>query len=236
MMSWTRPIDPRVKLAYFFLGTAIIFLAQTLFMLVALEILLIFLILDHRIFRSWLRLLRNTGFFLLIIWGINYYIITSGNLLDSTSAIMRILCFFTLFFLFSSSVDPDVLAQALISLKVPYSFAWQLATAYRFIPVFEAESRRIVEAQLSRGVPLDRGLFSRLKSSIALIVPLLSGTLIKSEQLAEALAARAWDPYEPRTNLFPLRFAARDYVAVFIFSGILIITLLGLLSSVRLIS
>ncbi|MFQ5979764.1 MAG: energy-coupling factor transporter transmembrane component T family protein [Candidatus Heimdallarchaeota archaeon] len=235
-MSWTRPFDPRVKLAYLLLGTTLIFLAQTLVALLVIEGLLICLILDHRIFRNWLRLLRTTGLFLVIIWAINYYLVTSGNLIASSHAIIRILCFFTLFFLFSSSVEPDVLAQALISLKVPYSFSWQLATAYRFVPLFETQSRRIVEAQLSRGAPIDRGIIPRLKGSIALVVPLLTGTLIKSEQLAEGLAARAWNPRAPRTNLFPLHFSARDYFAVLFLGLILIIALFALVSLPKLIS
>lgn len=222
-MSWTRSIDPRVKLAYLLLGTVLILLARSLIALVVIESLLILLILDHRIFKSWLRLLRTTGLFLVTIWGINYYLVTSGNLLASSNAVIRIFCFFTLFFLFSSSVEPDMLAQALVSLKVPYSFSWQLATAYRFIPLFEVESRRIVEAQLSRGAPLDRRLIPRLRSSIALIIPFLTGTLIKSDQLAEALATRAWNPHAPRTNLFPLQFSACDYIALLILGSLIAI-------------
>ena len=213
-MSWTKPIDPRVKIASLFSGTIVILLAQSLTMLVVIELLLILLILDHRAFGSWLRLLRVAGLFLLIIWGINYYLVTAGDLLSATNAVVRVLCFFTIFFLFSSSVEPDVLGQALTTLKMPYSLSWQLATAYRFIPLFEDESRRIVNAQLSRGVPLDRGLISRFKGIIALVIPFLTGTLIKSEQLAEALVARAWDPHAPRTCLYPLRMVARDYVAL----------------------
>ena len=71
-----------------------------------------------------------------------------------------------------------------------------------------------MNAQLSRGVPLDRGLISRFKGIIALVIPFLTGTLIKSEQLAEALVARAWDPHAPRTCLYPLRMVTRDYVAL----------------------
>ncbi|MHA2494378.1 MAG: energy-coupling factor transporter transmembrane component T [Candidatus Hodarchaeales archaeon] len=228
-MSWTRSIDPRVKLAYLFLGTALILLAPSLMALVVIESLLVLLILDHRIFKNWLRLLRTTGLLLVTIWGINYYLVTSGDLLASSNAVIRIFSFFTLFFLFSSSVEPDMLAQALVSLKVPYSFSWQLATAYRFIPVFEAESRRIVEAQLSRGAPLDHRLIPRLRSSIALVIPFLTGTLTKSDQLAEALVTRAWNPHAPRTNLFPLQFSACDYIAVLILSALVVVIFVSVL-------
>ena len=101
-MSWTKPIDPRVKIAYLFSGTIVILLAQSLTMLVVIELLLILLILDHRAFGSWLRLLRVAGLFLLIIWGINYYLVTAGDLLSATNAVVRVLCFFTKLFLFSS--------------------------------------------------------------------------------------------------------------------------------------
>ncbi len=210
-LSGTQDVDPRVKILFLIVVMILIFLSRSLDQLFLLEFLILLVIFDHGLLKKWLKFTVSVIFFLIIIIGINYLIVSPGNVSAAIEAGFRILCFFSLMFWFSSSVQPDHLAQALTSLKLPYSLSWQLATAYRFIPLFETETKRVVEAQLSRGIPLDKGIFPRIKGSINLVIPLLANTLIKSDQLAEALVTRSWDPRKKRTNLYPLKMHSYDY-------------------------
>ena len=93
------------------------------------------------------------------------------------------------------------------------------------------ESKRILNAQASRGVDFNNGgPIQKLKSLISLVVPLFSIAFKKAEDLANAMEARSYNPRYARTRYrtFPLNLA--DY-ALF---GILCI-LVGFLISLAVI-
>jgi energy-coupling factor transporter transmembrane protein EcfT len=46
------------------------------------------------------------------------------------------------------------------------------------------------------------------------LVPLLRNTLLRAEALAEAMAARCYDPELPRSRLYQPRFTWRDGMAL----------------------
>lgn len=58
--------------------------------------------------------------------------------------------------LFFCSVDPEDLTLMQVKLGIPYRYAMLLAVALRFLPVLDNEMKSIYQAQLARGVPLDK--------------------------------------------------------------------------------
>jgi energy-coupling factor transport system permease protein len=116
-----------------------------------------------------------------------------------------------LFNWFLKQVEPDDLAKALWAFHFPYRIAWQISLAYRFLPMFQEESQRIYQIQISRGIPLDRGLLLRLRYLSSISVPLLVMTQDKANLFAEALFARNWNSKTPKSILNPLKMHLRDW-------------------------
>jgi energy-coupling factor transport system permease protein len=116
-----------------------------------------------------------------------------------------------LFNWFLKHVGPDDLARALWAFHIPYSVAWQVSLAYRFLPMFQEESQRIYHIQVSRGIPLDGNFFQKMRYIPSLSIPLLVMTQDKAELFAEALYARNWNIRTSKTVLYPLEMHLRDW-------------------------
>ena len=82
--------------------------------------------------------------------------------------------------------------------------------------------------QASRGVDFNHGgLFKRFGAVIALIIPLFVSALERSEELANAMIVRGYDPKAKRTKYRLLRFSWRDIIAFLVvgtaFAGIIVL-------------
>ena len=109
-----------------------------------------------------------------------------------------------------------------------HEIAMTLSIALRFIPTLLDETERIMKAQASRGVDFNHGgLFKRFGAVIALIIPLFVSALERSEELANAMIVRGYDPRAKRTRYRLLRFSWRDLIAFLLvgaaFAGIIVL-------------
>ena len=112
-----------------------------------------------------------------------------------------------------------------------HEIAMTLSIALRFIPTLLDETERIMKAQASRGVDFNHGgIFKRFGAIIALIIPLFVSALERSEELANAMIVRGYDPKAKRTRYRLLRFSWRDLIAFLvigaIFAGIIVLFVL----------
>lgn len=102
-----------------------------------------------------------------------------------------------------------------------HEIAMTISIALRFIPTLLDETGRIMRAQESRGVDFKGGkLAEKLRAIIALIVPLFVSALQRSDELANAMIARGYDPRAKRTRYRLMKFMWRD---LFIFAFTLIL-------------
>ena len=102
-----------------------------------------------------------------------------------------------------------------------HEIAMTLSIALRFIPTLLDETERIMKAQASRGVDFNHGgLFKRFGAVIALIIPLFVSALERSEELANAMIVRGYDPRAKRTRYRLLRFTWRDAIAFVLIAGL----------------
>ena len=107
-----------------------------------------------------------------------------------------------------------------------HEIAMTLSIALRFIPTLLDETNRIMRAQESRGADFKHGsLFKRFGAIISLIIPLFVSAIDRSEQLANAMEARGYDPRAKRTRYKKLKANWRDIVGLIlgfaIFGGII---------------
>ena len=148
--------------------------------------------------------------------------------------ILRLMILISLAMILTSSTRPMDMTYAfewyMYPLKIirfpVHEIAMTLSIALRFIPTLLDETNRIMRAQESRGADFKHGsLFKRFGAIISLIIPLFVSAIDRSEQLANAMEARGYDPRAKRTRYKKLKANWRDIVALIlglaIFGGII---------------
>ncbi len=103
-----------------------------------------------------------------------------------------------------------------------HEIAMTLSIALRFIPTLLDETGRIMRAQESRGVDFKGGrVKEKIRAIVALIVPLFVSALQRSDELANAMIARGYDPQAKRTRYRLLYFSWRDVIVLCLSLGFL---------------
>ena len=99
-------------------------------------------------------------------------------------------------------------------IKVPVSvLSMTISLTLRFIPTLYEETRKIMNAQASRGVDFQEGkLKDKVTQIISLLVPMFVISYKKAEDLAYAMEARGYIPGKERTKLEVLKYKASDYI------------------------
>lgn len=163
------------------------------------------------------------------LWGIKIYY---AALLQTFYIVFRLVLMIALTLVITSSTRPLDLTYAiewyLSPLKVirfpSHEVAMTMSIALRFIPTLLEETYRIMKAQASRGVDFINGkLKEKLRAMVSLIVPLFISAFQRSEELANAMEARGYDPSAKRTRYRELTWHRRD-----IFAFLFILLYLGL--------
>lgn len=147
--------------------------------------------------------------------------------------LLRLMLLISLAMILTSSTRPMDMTYAfewyMYPLKVihfpVHEIAMTLSIALRFIPTLLDETNRIMKAQESRGADFKHGsIFKRFGAIISLIIPLFVSAIERSEQLANAMEARGYDPKAKRTRYKVLKGGIRDAIALIlgllIFGGI----------------
>ena len=113
-------------------------------------------------------------------------------------------------------------------LHIPiHELAMMMSIALRFIPILAEESNKIMKAQTARGADFETGgLIQRAKAMLPILVPLFVSAFRRAGELATAMDARCYCGDENRTQMKPLRYHSRDYMAVLV----LFIYMLGILA------
>ena len=128
---------------------------------------------------------------------------------------LRLLAIISAFAVLTLTVHPDDLLVAMIKMKLPYKSVLVTSLSTRFIPALVEDAQCLSDVQRSRGLELDRGsLVQKIRSRMAIVIPLLSNSLDRTVQLSEAMESRAFGSGGKRTFYKPIRFAGRDALAL----------------------
>ena len=209
-------------------------------------ILLIIIIVSRVSFLSLFKSLGGMWMFIIILMAIyifipnnNYYLPVAFNVgslevqwdafCQTGYIILRLILMISLTMVLTSTTKPMDMTYAfewyMTPLKVvrfpAHEIAMTLSIALRFIPTLLDETERIMKAQASRGVDFNRGgLFKRFGAVIALIIPLFVSALERSEELANAMIVRGYDPRAKRSRYRKLTFSWRDIIAFLFIGGV----------------
>lgn len=210
-------------------------------------LLILLLALSHSSFLSLLKSLSGLWFMLLFLLIIYVFIPTQtqkypdwiafkiGNfpiyyesLLEAAKIMLRLMEMIALTMIFTSTSKPLEMTDAFEWYLMPLHFlgfpaheiAMIISIALRFIPTILEDSKRIMKAQASRGVDFEHGsLITKIKSMVSLIVPLFVSSFMRSEDLANAMECRGYDPKAKRSKYRIMHFSMRDLLAFLLISA-----------------
>ena len=192
-----------------------------------LYILLLFLatlpmVIIAKVWKEWASFMRFTSYLCLAVVVINALVSHQGNhvicqapfslpiigipritleaICCGAGNAMRLLAIISAFFLVTFTIHPDELMLALMKMKLPYKSVLVTSLSTRFVPTLFEDVERITDVQRSRGLELDKGrMLQRIKGRMTVIIPLISNSLDRTVQVAEAMESRAFGVGKGRT-------------------------------------
>lgn len=197
----------------------------------------------HQLFAS-LKSLWLMVIFLLIIYivtprtsvslgtafNIGTYPIYWDSFAEAGKILIRLMLMIELSLILTATTKPLDLTYALEWYLTPLKWigfpshvvAMTITLALRFIPTILEDVDRIMKAQASRGVDFEHGkIGAKFRAIISLIVPLFVSSFIRSDELANAMECRGYDPKAKRTRYRKLHFTWWDLLFVILSSGFL---------------
>ncbi len=124
--------------------------------------------------------------------------------------------------LFTSDLDRMIVA--LVHARVPYAVTFIFASTLRFFPLLFTELQQIIEAQRLRGLAVEElNPIQRIQVYGRIAIPLILGSLVRSQQLEIILQSRGFTGSPNRTYLHESRLRPADYAV-----GIITLLLFGL--------
>lgn len=172
-------------------------------------------------------LMPNTG---PIAFSIGNWHIYWNGIFQTLYIIVRLILMIALTMVLTTSTRPLDLTFAIEWYLSPLSIvrfptheiAMTISLALRFIPTLLDETQRIMKAQASRGVDFVGGKFTeKVRAIVSLIVPLFVSAFQRSEELANAMEARGYNPGAKRSRFRVVKWKWTDTLTV-IFMGLLL--------------
>ncbi|PLS33046.1 hypothetical protein CYV26_13355 [Carnobacterium maltaromaticum] len=152
-----------------------------------------------------------------ILWeGIGRYTITSEQLFYEFNLILKYICTIPLALVFLLTTNPSEFASSLNRIGVSYKISYSVALALRYIPDIQEDFFNISQAQQARGYEMSKKgkLFSRLKGTARIVLPLIFSSLERIEVISTAMELRRFGKSKKRTWYAEKPYHTSDYFAV----------------------
>ena len=208
--SFLHNLDPRAKLFFSIIYTVSALLYTEIIPLFFIFMSIIPLIILGKLFKQWIKSIRGISFLILFITILNTLFI---SLSFAIAMILRISIMISAFSIFFLTVDPNDLALSLISMKLPYEFAFSFSLAFRFVPTIAIEAQNILDAQQSRGYEMQKkGLINQIKNLFPLLIPLIICSIKRAFNVAEALESRGFGSRKERSYYYTIKYSLKDWI------------------------
>ena len=233
-------LDPRTKIIAMILLLVCVFLPIGYIGFAALLILIFTLLKVSKIkISSIFNSLKPMWFMMVFILIINMFLIQDGEELftlfgrpfyvkaftQTLLVIIRLMLMISVTTVLTATTKPleltyglEYFMSPLKVIKFPtHEIAMTISIALRFIPTILEETQKIMKAQASRGVDLQEGkLKEKIGAIISLIIPLFISAFQRSEELANAMEARGYNPSAKRTRYRQLKFKGIDLTSIIV--------------------
>jgi energy-coupling factor transport system permease protein len=141
--------------------------------------------------------------------------ITAGGVESGLAIAGKFLALIGMSWIFVATTRPTAMSASLISAGVPYRYAYLPSLAMHFVPTFQFELASVREAQVTRGLRLDKSLRGIIGSARYTIMPMLLSAMSKVNSLASSMTGRGFGAYPTRTLMHPQRMTSWDVASVF---------------------
>ncbi len=146
--------------------------------------------------------------------------ITEGGISSGVTIAGKFLCLIMMSWMLVGTTRASELSASLMSVGVPYRYAYLPALAMRFVPIFQFELNSVREAQTVRGLRLDRSLKGLVRSARYTALPMFFSAMFKVNALAASMTGRGFGSHPERTLLHPSRPSMADAAAALAMSGL----------------
>ena len=240
--SWLHGVDPRVKLLFVAATIVLLLIIKNVFFMLMALFLVHVLHWSAKMPRSkflfiWKTMLR-VAILIWLIWVLFYPAgptileiwvirITVLSLAQGGVLALRITTMAFVVFAWLYTTDHPAVVRSLVKLKVPYEWGLSLALALRYIPTFQGMYGVISEAQQARGLNISEGKgFKRVRALMPIFVAMVISAMRASDQLANALEARALGASGvERTYLHDIHFRRSDWAYTVFILGVTVLLL-----------
>ena len=151
-----------------------------------------------------------------ILLGSGRYALSSEQLFYHLNLLLKYLATIPIVILFVSTTNPSEFAASLNRIGVPYSVAYSVSLALRYIPDVQQEYHEISQAQQARGIEMSKktSLSKRLKAVSAILVPLILSSVDRIDTISNAMELRGFGKGKKRTWYMSRRFSKADFASM----------------------
>jgi energy-coupling factor transport system permease protein len=144
------------------------------------------------------------------------YAVTSEQLFYELTVVLKYFTIVPVALLFIMTTQPNEFAASLNAIFVPYSIAYSVSIALRYIPDVQRDYKNISNAQQARGIDMSKNVnaLKRLKNIASIILPLVLASIGRIDSISNAMELRGFGKKTKRTWYSARPFAKRDAIAV----------------------
>jgi energy-coupling factor transport system permease protein len=154
-------------------------------------------------------------------------VLTWGGVTGAGRVTLRLLILLLVALLIQTGAQRDYLL-ALNQLGLPYEISFTVLAALRFLPLLRQQAQDVLSAMQMRGLKLKHtSLRHRLSVYLRAALPIVSGAIRRSEQMATAMELRAFRAHPRRTSMRRLRLTGKDGIYLVLFSALFLALLLA---------
>ena len=164
----------------------------------------------------------------LLLTIVGRYTITAQQLFYHLNMSLKVICVVPVALLFIACTNPSEFAASLASIGVSYRVGYAVSLALRYIPDVQREYHNISQAQQARGIDLtgkDK-FFTRLKNSVAILLPLVLSGLNRIETVSNAMELRGFGRKNKRTWYVRRKMQISDWMTLALAVFVLVFSLL----------
>ncbi len=137
--------------------------------------------------------------------------VTAGGIETAVLIAVRLLLIAGVAAWFAGTTAAEAFEVGLVTLGIPWSFAFLLSLTLRLVPEMRRRFQVIEDAQRSRGLDLSGGPVARVRARVPMLLPFFVAVIRYGYELSEALTARGFDSIDERTSLVRIGHGPADY-------------------------
>lgn len=152
----------------------------------------------------------------ILLSGIPGHALTAEELFYFLNMLLKYFIMAPAIFIFLVTTNPSEFASSLNMVGVPYTIAYSVSIALRYIPDVQEDYHRIRNAQEARGIEMSSKakLTDRIRRTSSIIFPLLFSMMERIDVVSNAMELRGFGKKRKRTWYVARKLSAADMTAL----------------------